>query len=131
MNKRITATLILVLMACIGIGLGMWLFRSGEVVLGSLSIALWTWNARLYAIWLIVPRRPIAAKPFASLWQRVTLATVCFLAAGICGVGAYIWRLWPEEWQAGLVFILFGMIVLIPVTIREIQLRMKLLTSWQ
>lgn len=129
MNKRIAATLILILMACTGVGLGIWLFRSGEVVLGSLWIAVWTWSARVYAIWLIVPRKPIVAEPLASLWQRVTLAIVCLLAAGVCGIGAYIWHLWPDEWQAGLVFILFGMIVLIPVTVTEIQLRKKLLMS--
>ena len=32
-----------------------------------------------------------------------------------------------EEWQAGLVFVLFGLLVLAPVTIKEIQSRRKAL----
>jgi hypothetical protein len=36
-----------------------------------------------------------------------------------------LWRLWPEEWQAGLVFVLFGLLVLAPVTLKEIQSRRK------
>jgi len=51
----------------------------------------------------------------------------CVLGAAVCAVGVYQWRLWPEEWQAGLVFILFGLLVLAPVTIREIQFRRKAL----
>jgi multisubunit Na+/H+ antiporter MnhG subunit len=49
------------------------------------------------------------------------------LGAAVCALGVYLWRLWPEEWQAGLVFILFGLLVLAPVTIKEIQFRRKAL----
>jgi len=42
-----------------------------------------------------------------------------------------LWRLWPEEWQAGLVFVLFGLLVLAPVTIKEIQFRRKTLAHIQ
>jgi hypothetical protein len=37
----------------------------------------------------------------------------------------YLWRLW----QAGLVFVLFGSLVLAPVTIKEIQSRRKALAQ--
>ena len=36
-----------------------------------------------------------------------------------------LWWWWPEQWQAGLVFVLFGLLVLLPVTIKEIQSRRK------
>jgi len=42
-----------------------------------------------------------------------------------------LWRLWPEQWQAGLVFVLFGLLVLAPVTIKEIQSRRKALPQIQ
>jgi len=42
-----------------------------------------------------------------------------------------MWRLWPEERQAGLVFVLFGLLVLAPVTIKEIQSRRKALAQNQ
>ena len=110
-------------MSFVGVELGVWLFRKGEVILGSAFIALWLWNEHRFALWLTVPRTPAVTQPLGSFWERLSLTIACFLAAGICGVGAYFWRLWPEQWQAGFVFILFGLIVLIPVTIREIQLR--------
>jgi len=57
--------------------------------------------------------------------KRVLLSTICLLGAAVCAVGVYLSWWWPEEWQAGLVFILFGLLVLAPVTLREIQLRRK------
>jgi hypothetical protein len=41
----------------------------------------------------------------------------------------YLWRLWLEQWQAGLVFVLFGLHALAPVTIKEIQSRRKALAQ--
>ena len=54
----------------------------------------------------------------ASLFPVVSTLVYFF---GVCAVGVYLWRLWPEEWQAGLVFVLFGLLVLAPVTIKEIS----------
>jgi peptidoglycan/LPS O-acetylase OafA/YrhL len=54
---------------------------------------------------------------------RPFLSVICLLGAAVCAVEVYLWRLWPEEWQAGLVFILFGSLVLATVTIEEIQSR--------
>jgi hypothetical protein len=39
--------------------------------------------------------------------------------------------LWPEQWLAGLVFVLFGLLVLAPVTVKEIQSRRKALAQIQ
>ena len=69
--------------------------------------------------------------PLTSTWQRLLLSIICLLGAAICAIGVYLWRLWPEEWQAGLVFVLFGLIVLAPVTIKEIQFRRKALAHIQ
>jgi len=63
--------------------------------------------------------------PLTLRWQRLLLSVICLLGAAVCAVGVYLWRLWPEQWQAGLVFILFGLLVLAPVTIKEIQSRRK------
>jgi di/tricarboxylate transporter len=65
-----------------------------------------------------------------STWQRLLLSVICLLGAAVCAVGVYLWRLWPEEWQAGLVFILFGLLVLAPATIKEIQFRRKALAPF-
>jgi hypothetical protein len=62
---------------------------------------------------------------FTSTWQRLLLSIICLLGAVICALGVYLWHWWPEEWQAGLVFILAGLLVLAPVTVREIQLRKR------
>ena len=63
--------------------------------------------------------------PPISRGQRLLLSVICLLGAAVCAVGVYLWRLWPEQWQAGLVFVLFGLLVLAPVTIKEIQSRRK------
>jgi multisubunit Na+/H+ antiporter MnhG subunit len=53
----------------------------------------------------------------------VLLALASLLGAAVCALGVYLWRFWPEQWQAGLVFVLFGFLVLAPVTIWGIQAR--------
>ncbi|MCI0352982.1 MAG: hypothetical protein L0Z53_26470 [Acidobacteriales bacterium] len=123
----------LVAMSLIGVGFGIWLLRVGEVLSGSLSLGLWLFNGQRFAIWLIVP----AAAPsdgqrgISSRWQRVLLVVVCFLAAAVFATGVYLWHWWPEQWQAGLVFILFALVVLGPVTVTEIRFRKKLRGTWQ
>jgi hypothetical protein len=51
-----------------------------------------------------------AARALPSMWQRLLLSIVGLL-------GIYLWRSRPEQGQAGLVFVLFGLPVLAPVTI--------------
>ncbi len=69
----------------------------------------------------------VVTPPLNSWWQRLLLSVVCLLGAAACAIGVYLWRWWPEQWQAGLVFVLFGLLVLAPVTIKEIQFRRKAL----
>jgi len=66
-----------------------------------------------------------------SKWEWPFLSVICLLGAAVCAVEVYLWRLWPEEWQAGLVFIQFGSLVLATVTIEEIQSRRKALAQFQ
>ena len=118
-------------MSLAGIVLGVWLLRAGFVLLGCVGIAVFLWRGQQFATWLAVPRMAPSGvtPPLNSWWQRFLLSIVCLLGAAVCAVGIYLWRLWPEEWQAGLVFILFGLIVLAPVTIWEIQTRRKQMDS--
>ena len=120
--------LLLIVMSLVGIGLGIWLFRAGEILLGCIEIGLWLWMAQRFAIFLIVPGAVPSnvALPVRSLWQRILLAIVCLLGAAICAVGVYLWYWWPEEWHAGFVFVLFGFLVLAPVTVKEVRIRKKL-----
>lgn len=115
----------LVGLSLIGVAFGVWLFRAGFTLGGCLYIGVWLWNAQRFALWLLTPRAPAmltSPQPFGT-GQRILLAIVCLAAAGIAAWGIYWWYLSPEDWQAGLVFVLFGLLVLIPVTIREVQLR--------
>ena len=71
----------------------------------------------------------------SSRWERlllmVILMVICVFGTAVCAVGTYIWRSWPEEWQAGVVFLLFGLLILVPVTIQEIQLRRRAIPQVQ
>ena len=117
-------------MSLVGVVFGIWLFRAGFIVLGCVYTAVFLWRGQQFAVWFITPERAPSdvTPPLTSWWQRLLLLIVCLLGAAICAVGIYLWRLWPEEWQAGLVFVLFGLLVLAPVTIKEIQFRRKALS---
>ena len=119
--------LALIAMSVVGIAFGIWLFGAGFAILGCAYTVLFLWRGQQFAIWFFVPSRAPSdvTPPLSSWWQRLLLSIVCLLGAAVCAVGVYLWRLWPEEWQAGLVFVLFGLLILAPVTVREIQLRRK------
>src|SRR5689334_17088177 len=93
----------LIIMSVVLVGLGVWLFQAGFVLLGCGFIGVFLWRAQQFATWLIVPVKapPEVTPALNSPWQRVILSVVCLLAAGVCAVGIYLWHLWPEEWQAG------------------------------
>jgi peptidoglycan/LPS O-acetylase OafA/YrhL len=116
-------------MALIGVSLGIWLLRAGYTTFGRIWTCVFLWRAQRFGVWLIGPDvAPSGVTPhLASKRQRFLLSGICILGATVCAVGVYLWCLWPKEWQAGLVFILFGLLVLIPVTIKEIQSRRKML----
>lgn len=123
--------LALIAMALVGIFGGIWLLRAGFNTLGCVCICVFLWRGHQFAVWFIAPRLAPSdvSHPFTSWWQRLLLSIVCLLGAAVCAIGVYLWRLWPQEWQAGLVFILFGLIVLAPVTITEIRFRRKSLAN--
>jgi hypothetical protein len=127
-GRRQWQTLGLILMALIGVGLGIWLLHEGYTTLGCLCVGVFLWRGQQFSVWLIAPSSAPSdtTSPLTSRWQRLLLSIVCVLGAAVCAVGVYLWRLWPEQWQAGLVFVLFGLLVLAPVTIKEIQSRRKL-----
>lgn len=117
----------LITMALIGIAFGIWLFRVGFISLGCFWIGVFLWRGQQFLVWLAVPAKAPSEVilRFTSIWQRLLLSIICLLGAAICALGVYLWHWWPEEWQAGLVFILAGLLVLAPVTVREIQLRKR------
>src|SRR5579883_152816 len=123
----------LITMALVGVGLGIWLLRAGFITLGCVSIGVFLWRVQQFAVWFTAPSSAPSdvTPPLTSRWQRLLLSIICLLGAAICAVGVYLWRLWPEEWQAGLVFVLFGLLVLAPVTVKEIQARRKALVQNQ
>lgn len=102
-------------------------------MLGCAYVGLFLWRGQQFAVWFIAPERAPSdvTPPLTSWWQRLLLSIVCLLGATVRAIGVYLWRLWPDEWQAGLVFILFGLLLLAPVTMREIQFRRKLLGHFQ
>jgi hypothetical protein len=53
------------------------------------------------------------------------------LACGVSGIGAYLCYWWPQQWQAGFIFVLFGMIVIVPVTFQEIRFRRRVKANVQ
>lgn len=126
-GRRSLAIFGLLLMALVGLSFGIWLLRAGYAALGCVWVGVFLWRAQQFGVWLIAPcMAPSGITPsFTSRWQRLLLSMICILGAAVCAVGVYLWRLWPEEWQAGLVFILFGLLVLAPVTIKEIQSRRR------
>lgn len=121
--------LVLIVMALMGIGFGIWLFRAGFVTLGCFWVAVFVWRVQQFGVWFAAPLKAPSdvTPPLITRGQRLLLSLVCLLGAMVCGVGAYLWWWWPEQWQAGLVFILSGLLVLAPVTIKEIQSRRKAL----
>lgn len=126
-GSRRLQILALLTMALVGVGLGIWLFRAGFVAFGCAWVGLFLWRGQQFAVWFAAPGRAPSdvTPPLTSRWQRLLLSIVCLLGAAVCAVGIYLCWLWPEQWQAGLVFVLFGLIVLAPVTIKEIQSRRK------
>src|SRR5262245_21829968 len=125
MTSRRWQTLILMTMAAIGVGFGIYLLRKGFPVLGCLCLCVFLWRGQEFAVWFITPEKAPSdvTPPLTARGQRLLLAIVCFLGAAVCAVGAHLWWLWPEQWQAGLVFILSGLLVLAPVTVKQIQSR--------
>jgi hypothetical protein len=123
--------LALITMALVGVGFGIWLLRVGFVGLGCAWVGLFLWRGQQFAVWFIAPARAPSdfTPPLTSRWQSFLLSIVCLLGAAVCAVGIYLWRLWPEQWQAGLVFVLLGLLVLAPVTIKQIQSRRKALAQ--
>jgi hypothetical protein len=115
----------LITMAVVSVGFGIWLLRAGFITLGCVWIGVFLWRGQQFAVWFIAPVKSPSevTAPLTSTWQRLLLSIICLLGAAICTVGVCLWRLWPEQWQAGLVFVLFGLLVLAPVTIKEIQSR--------
>ena len=110
-------------MSLVGVTFGIWLCWADFPLIGSLWLGLFLWWARQLAVGLVAPRRiPIDIAPtLSSRSERLLLWVICLLGMAVCAVGIYLWRWWPEEWQAGLVFLLFGLLILAPPTIREIQ----------
>jgi peptidoglycan/LPS O-acetylase OafA/YrhL len=129
MGSRQWQILGLILMALIGVGLGIWLLRAGDTTLGCVCVGVFLWRGQQFSVWFIAPTSAPSdtSPPLTSRWQRLLWSIVCVLGAAVCAVGVYLWRWWPEEWQAGLVFVLLGLLVLAPVTIKEIQCRRKAL----
>ena len=125
--------LALITMAPVGVGFGIWLLRAGFITLGCVWIGVFLWRGQQFVVWFIAPVRAPSdvTPPLTSTWQRLLLSIICPLGAALCAVGVYLWRWWPEQWQAGLVFVLFGLLVLAPVTIKEIQFRRKALAHIQ
>jgi len=120
--------LVLIAMALVGIFLGIWLFRAGFPIVGCVYVGVFLWRGQQFALWLVAPGvAPSDATLPMSSGQRFLLSIVCLFGAAFCAIGVYLWQLWPEEWQAGLVFVLFGLLVSTPVTIKEIQFRRKVL----
>lgn len=133
MGSRRWQILTLITMALVGISFGTWLLRSGYIALGCVWVGVFVWRGQQFVVWFIVPNKAPSGvtAPLISKWQRLLLSVTCLLGAAVCAVGIYLWRLWPEQWQAGFVFVLFGLLVLAPVTVKEIQSRRKTLAQTQ
>jgi hypothetical protein len=123
--------LALITMALVGVGFGIWLLRAGFITLGCVWIGVFLWRGKQFVVWFLAPVKAPSgvSPPLTSAWQRFLLSIACLLGATVCAVGIYLWRLWPEQWQAGLVFVLFGLLVLAPITIKEIQSRRRSLAQ--
>jgi len=127
LSSRRLKILGLITMAFVGVGFGIWLVRRQFVTLGSVWIGVFVWRAQQFAVWFLSPIKAPSdtTAPLTSKWQRLLLLIVGLLGATVCGAGVYLSLLWPEQWQAGFVFVLFGLIVLAPITMKEIQSRRK------
>jgi len=125
MGSRRWQILALITMALVGAGFGIWLLRASYITLGCVWVAVFLWRGQQFAVWFIAPGKAPSGvtAPLTSKRQRLLLSIICLLGAAVCAVGIYLWRLWPEQWQAGLAFVLFGLLVLAPVTVKEIQSR--------
>jgi len=64
-----------------------------------------------------------------SITESIIRKILIGLACVVSGIGAYLCYWWPEEWQAGFVFVLFGMIVIIPVVVQEVRFRRRISDS--
>lgn len=126
-SSRQRQTLGLIVMAVVGVGFGIWLLRRDFLALGCLWVGVFLWSGQQFMVWFIAPAKaPLDDTPrLTSIWQRLLLSIICLLGAAVCAVGIYLWRLWPEQWQAGLVFVLFGLLVLAPLTVKEIRSRRR------
>jgi uncharacterized integral membrane protein len=120
-------------MSLVGVTFGIWLCWADFPFIGSLWLGVFLWWARQLAVGLVASRKISTdiAPPLSSWLDRLLLWVICLLGMAVCAVGVYVWRLWPEEWPAGLVFLLFGVLILAPATIREIQLRRKAIRQVQ
>jgi hypothetical protein len=127
LDSRRVKILALITFALVGIGFGIWLVRREFFALGCVWVAVFVWRAQQFAVWFLssVKAPSDTTAPPTSKWQRLLLSIVVLLGAAVCGVGVYLSLLWPEQWQAGFVFVLFGLIVLAPITMKEIQSRRK------
>ena len=113
-------------LSLVGVTFGIWLCWADFPLIGSLWLGVFLWRAQQLAVGLVGPANPPdVAHTLSSRRERLILWVICLLGMAVCAVGIYLWRLWPEEWQAGLVFLLFGLLILAPVTILEIQLRRR------
>ena len=126
-DSRRLKILALITMTLVGIGFGIWLVRREFVTLGCVWVAVFVWRAQQFTVWFLSPVKAPSdtTAPLTSKWQRLLLSIVGLLGAAVCGVGVYLSLLWPEQWQAGFAFVLFGLIVLAPITIKEMQSRRK------
>ncbi|MGD0761524.1 MAG: hypothetical protein ABR921_21715 [Candidatus Sulfotelmatobacter sp.] len=124
-DRRQWQVWVLFALSLAGVALGIWLVRGGFAILGCLLMGVFLWRAQQFVGWILVPGivPPDATLRLESRGQRVLLALASLLGAALCALGVYLWRFWPEQWQAGLVFVLFGFLVLAPVTIWGIQAR--------
>ncbi|HET9839249.1 MAG TPA: hypothetical protein VFR84_13520 [Candidatus Angelobacter sp.] len=131
LGRRRWQILGLIIMSLIGVAFGIWLLRAGFPLLGGGFIGIFLWRGQQFVVWLVVPAKaPADVTPsLSSPSERILLSAVCLLAAAVCALGIYLCVLFPQEWQAGLVFVLFGLVVLLPVTIWEVQKRRRQVNS--
>src|SRR5258708_22517102 len=96
-------------MGLVGVGFGIWLLRAGIITLGCVWIGVFLWRGQQFAVWFIAPVRAPSdvTPPLTSTWQRLLLSIICLLGAAICAVGVYLWRLWAQPKETGLVFVFF------------------------
>src|SRR5215475_13710286 len=91
MGSRRLQILALLTMALVGVGLGIWLFRTGFVAFGCAWVGLFLRRGQQLAVWFAAPGKAPSdvTPPFTSRWQRLFLSIVCLLGAAVCAVGIY------------------------------------------